>query len=384
MKKRSKKIVVALMGIVLSTSIMTSNIFANPLYGKGVSASSSDFVDGASASKKIVRKSPSKPRNKSVSKKATVKSPAIGMGEDSILLKPGDDILWLNTVSKEGNLSRVSYNGNEYLVHSDKIVPPFNMEEAEKYLEKANALNIKSFTPTPVPEKDKGFMQSFDVVSLADMQSDRDILKDITKDFKTDGATPEKRFEDVVKYIKSKNLRYKEDLDEPNQVKTIKDGFTMCLGISRLQAYLYDMCDIEYRFVWTVACNLNDEADDYVLAYNRPSHIYLETKLNGKWCKTDLVGMLPQEEEDMTVNEMQPDDVEFYENFNGLTEKDPIIPMGTTETDEDFPSIYYQISPTVINGEYQGKEITVCKYKNASIEDYLKTLKNYNVSAFWK
>lgn len=361
---KCRKVFVLLVCMLITCTISPSRAMANPLYGKQVSA------------REQIKEKVEKDKKFKVGEKLTVKRfcQAVNIYEDddSVFIEPGDKLIFVRPgAGKPERSSIVSYRGNQYIVENEYLVSPFDIKKCEEFLVKNNVLQFKKCEYDPIPEVKEGLIKSLDVISIADIESDRDILQEITADFSTYKITDEGRFEDVIKYIKSKNLYYMEDPEEDNQVKTIKDGYTMCLGITRLQAYLYDRCDIEYRFVWTTAYDPENE----MIALDRPSHIYLETKLDGKWVQTDLVKMLPMNKEDDTINKMYPENVGFYKNYAGLTENMPVVPMTGADTDEDYPAVYFQISPSVINGKYKGNEIINCYYPNLTADDYFESIK---------
>lgn len=287
----------------------------------------------------------------------TVKLPTLGLSrKEDYLLRPGDKIEYVKGDKQNDDFVIVRHNAKEYSIPREMMVKYFSAEDMKKFFEKENSLKFL--------KKDKNISNHINVISLSSIEKDKNLLNGLTKDFYTKETSDEGKFKDVLTYIQSKSLRYGEGKNGEGQLETIKNGYTMCYGISRLQAYLYDKCGLEYRFVWASAYNPKTNS----LANDRFNHIYLETKLDGKWYRTDFVGLLSSNDY------ASKNDIEFYKNMPGLTEDEPVVPLGNIDVDKSYPSYYYQISPSVINGKYVNNKIISCFYRNANVDDFLASL----------
>lgn len=295
---------------------------------------------------------------KPVQKEAlTVKLPTLGLSrKEDHLLRPGDKIEYLRDDKQNDDFVVIRHNSLEYLIPREMMVKYFSAEDMKKFFEKEN--NLKFL------KKDKNISNYINVISLSSIDRDKNLLNGLTKDFYTKETSDEGKFKDVLAYVQAKNFRYGEGKNGEDQLETIKSGYTMCYGISRLQACLYDKCGLEYRFVWASAYNPKTNS----LANDRFNHIYLETKLGGKWYRTDFVGLLSSNDY------ASKNDIEFYKNMPGLTENDPVVPLGNIDVDKRYPSYYYQVSPSVLNGKYVNNKIISCFYRNANVDDFLRSL----------
>lgn len=116
-------------------------------------------------------------------------------------------------------------------------------------------------------------------------------LDSFAEDFVPDKSSDVAKIKSVVKFIKDKGLKYSEstEYNVEHQFEHMKEGHTMCLGITMLGAKLLDKSDMEYRYV----LKRRKIKDSVSIGSVSGGHIALEAKTDkGNWMELDLTRVI--------------------------------------------------------------------------------------------